>query len=131
MRISDWSSDVCSSDLRVVGPDLGADAIRAGTIAIIIGFVLVNIFMVAAYGLFGLFAVTAVALNLILILGVLSLMQATLSLPGIAGILLTIGMAVDANVLINERIREEARLGKSPVAGYEEHKSDIQSPMRN
>src|SRR3546814_4725382 len=72
--------------------------------------------MVAAYGLFGLFAVTAVALNLTLILGVLSLMQATLSLPGIAGLLLTIGLAVDANVLINERIREEARLGKSPVA---------------
>src|SRR3546814_18072754 len=75
--------------------------------------------MVAAYGLFGLFAVAAVALNLILILGVLSLMQATLSLPGIAGILLTIGMAVDANVLINERIREEARLGKSPVASLD------------
>lgn len=104
---------------RVVGPDLGADAIRAGTIAIIIGFVLVNIFMVGVYGLFGLFAVVAVALNLILILGVLSLMQATLSLPGIAGILLTIGMAVDANVLINERIREEARLGKSPVASLD------------
>ena len=104
---------------RVVGPDLGADAIRAGTIAIIVGFVLVNIFMIAAYGLFGLFAVVAVALNLILITGALSLMQATLSLPGIAGILLTIGMAVDANVLINERIREEARLGKSPVASLD------------
>lgn len=107
---------------RVVGPDLGADAIRAGTLAVIIGFVLVNVFMVAAYGLFGVFAVIAVALNLAMILGVLSAMQATLSLPGIAGILLTIGMAVDANVLINERIREEARLGRSAVgaidAGY-------------
>ncbi|WP_341701946.1 protein translocase subunit SecD [Ferrovibrio sp.] len=104
---------------RVVGPDLGADAIRAGTIAITIGFILVNIFMISAYGLFGLFAVAAVSLNLVLILGALSLMQATLSLPGIAGILLTIGMAVDANVLINERIREEARLGKSPVASLD------------
>lgn len=104
---------------RVVGPDLGADAIRAGIIAIIIGFVLVNLFMIAAYGLFGVFAVIAVTLNLALILGILSAMQATLSLPGIAGILLTIGMAVDANVLINERIREEARLGKSVIASLD------------
>lgn len=104
---------------RVVGPDLGADAIRAGIIAIIIGFVLVNLFMIAAYGLFGVFAVIAVTLNLALILGILSAMQATLSLPGIAGILLTIGMAVDANVLINERIREEARLGKSVIAALD------------
>lgn len=104
---------------RVVGPDLGADAIRAGIIAIIIGFVLVNAFIVAAYGLFGVFAVIAVTLNLVLILGVLSTMQATLSLPGIAGILLTIGMAVDANVLINERIREEYKLGKSVVAALD------------
>lgn len=104
---------------RVVGPDLGADAIRAGIIAIIIGFVLVNLFMIAAYGLFGAFAVIAVTLNLALILGILSAMQATLSLPGIAGILLTIGMAVDANVLINERIREESRLGKSVIASLD------------
>lgn len=104
---------------RVVGPDLGADAIRAGTLAVIIGFVLVNVFMVAAYGLFGIFAVIAVALNLAMILGVLSAMQATLSLPGIAGILLTIGMAVDANVLINERIKEEARLGRSAVGAID------------
>src|SRR3546814_9303993 len=93
--------------------------------------------MVAAYGLFGIFAVIAVALNLVLILGVLSSMQATLSLPGIAGILLTIGMAVDANVLINERIREEYKLGKSVVASLdagfersEEHTSELQSLMR-
>ncbi|WP_324220611.1 protein translocase subunit SecD [Ferrovibrio sp.] len=104
---------------RVVGPDLGADAIRAGIIAIIIGFVAVNVFMIAAYGLFGIFAVIAVSLNLVLILGALSSMQATLSLPGIAGILLTIGMAVDANVLINERIREEYKLGKSVVASLD------------
>ncbi|MEK9968283.1 MAG: protein translocase subunit SecD [Ferrovibrio sp.] len=104
---------------RVVGPDLGADAIRAGIIAIIIGFVLVNLFMIAAYGLFGAFAVVAVSLNLVLILGILSTMQATLSLPGIAGILLTIGMAVDANVLINERIREESKLGKSIIAAMD------------
>jgi len=104
---------------RVVGPDLGADAIRAGIIAIIIGFVAVNVFMIAAYGLFGIFAVIAVSLNLVLILGALSSMQATLSLPGIAGILLTIGMAVDANVLINERIREEYKLDKSVVASLD------------
>src|SRR5690606_10250695 len=104
---------------RVVGPDLGADAIRAGIIAIIIGFVAVNVFMVAAYGLFGIFAVIAVSLNLVLILGILSSMQATLSLPGIAGILLTIGMAVDANVLITERIREEYKLNKSVVASLD------------
>lgn len=104
---------------RVVGPDLGADAIRAGIIAIIIGFIAVNLFMIAAYGLFGVFAVIAVSVNLVLILGMLSTMQATLSLPGIAGILLTIGMAVDANVLINERIREEYKLGKSVVASLD------------
>jgi len=104
---------------RVVGPDLGADSIRAGTMATIIGFVLVCAFMIVTYGLFGVFSVIAVALNLVLILGALSTMQATLTLPGMAGILLTIGMAVDANVLINERIREEAKLGKTAIASLD------------
>ncbi len=104
---------------RTVGPDLGADAIRSGVLAVFAGFVLVFIYMIAAYGLFGMFANVALIMNLFLILGALSLLQATLTLPGIAGILLTIGMSVDANVLINERIREETKLGKSPLAALD------------
>lgn len=98
---------------RTVGPDLGADSIRAGIIAGVIGLVLVVGFMVAAYGLFGMFANVALLLNLVLLVGALSALQATLTLPGIAGIVLTMGMAVDANVLIFERIREEIRAGKT------------------
>lgn len=104
---------------RTVGPDLGADAIRAGTIALAIGFALVMVFMAAFYGLFGMFANLALFVNLVLLLGVLSLMEATLTLPGIAGILLTLGMAVDANILINERIREEAQRGRTPLNAME------------
>ncbi len=107
---------------RTVGPALGADSIAAGKIASIIGFVLVMIFMVVAYGIFGIAADIALILNLFLIVGALSALQATLTLPGIAGIVLTIGMAVDANVLVFERIREEIRSGKTPFnameAGY-------------
>ncbi|MCG8693574.1 MAG: protein translocase subunit SecD [Minwuiales bacterium] len=107
---------------RTVGPDLGADSIQAGKVASAIGFALVIIFMAIAYGLFGLAANAALITNMFMIFGVLSLLQATLTLPGIAGIVLTIGMAVDANVLIFERIREELRAGKSPFnaveAGY-------------
>ncbi len=107
---------------RTVGPGLGQDSIDAGKIASILGMILVLAFMVAAYGLFGLLADIALLFNIALILGALSLFQATLTLPGIAGIVLTIGMAVDANVLIFERIREEARAGRTPVnaidAGY-------------
>ncbi len=107
---------------RTVGPALGADSIAAGKIASIIGFVLVMIFMVVAYGIFGIAADIALILNLFLIVGALSALQATLTLPGIAGIVLTIGMAVDANVLVFERIREEIRTGKTPFnameAGY-------------
>ena len=83
------------------------------------GLALVVIFMFAAYGLFGLFANIALLINVVLIFGVLSLMGSTLTLPGIAGIVLTMGIAVDANVLINERIREEMRSGKSPIAAVE------------
>ena len=104
---------------RTVGPDLGADSIRAGLIAVAVGFTLVFVYMILAYGLFGLFANVALLFNLFLTLAGMSLLQATLTLPGIAGLLLTIGMSVDANVLINERIREETQLGKSPLAAME------------
>lgn len=104
---------------RTVGPGLGADSIEAGKIASIIGLVGVVLFILLSYGLFGLFANIALLVNLLLIIGVLSMLQATLTLPGIAGIVLTIGMAVDANVLIFERIREEASSGKSPIAAIE------------
>ena len=108
---------------RTVGASLGQDQIESGRIAIIIGFVAVIVFMLAAYGMFGVFSTTALLANVVLLMGVLSGLGATLTLPGIAGIILTIGMAVDANVLIYERIREEARLGRTPAnalqAGYE------------
>ena len=104
---------------RTVGASLGADSIEAGKRAAIVGLLLVAIFMVAGYGLFGMFANIAVLLNMALIFAVLSLMGATLTLPGIAGIVLVIGIAVDANVLINERIREEIRAGKSPFAAVD------------
>ncbi len=104
---------------RTVGPDLGADNIEAGSTAAMIGFVLVILYMVASYGRFGLAANLALITNLVLITGVLSLFQATLTLPGIAGIVLTIGMAVDANVLIFERIREEQRAGAKPFQAME------------
>jgi protein-export membrane protein SecD len=104
---------------RTVGASLGADSIASGKKAALMGLALVVIFMFAAYSLFGLFANLALLINIALIFGVLSLMGATLTLPGIAGIVLTIGIAVDANVLINERIREEIRSGKSPVSSIE------------
>ncbi|MBO0334650.1 protein translocase subunit SecD [Sneathiella sp. CAU 1612] len=104
---------------RSVGPDLGADSIAAGEIAGIIGIIAVAVFMIASYGLFGIFANVALAMNIFLIMAVLSVLGATLTLPGIAGIVLTIGMAVDANVLIFERIREEIRVGKSPLNAVE------------
>lgn len=98
---------------RTVGAGLGADSIKAGVIASIIGLIAIVVFMVAAYGLFGVFTTVAVFMNLFLMLGILSFMGATLTLPGIAGIILTIGMAVDANVLIFERMREEVKNGRS------------------
>ncbi len=104
---------------RSVGPDLGADSVAAGKFAAIIGFSAVIVFIALTYGLFGMAANLSLIINLILITGVLSLLQATLTLPGIAGIVLTIGMAVDANVLIFERIREETRSGKTPIAAIE------------
>ncbi len=107
---------------RTVGPGLGADSIAAGTTAALIGFGLVVAFMLVSYGLFGLMANVALIVNMVIIFALLSVLGATLTLPGIAGIALTVGMAVDANVLIFERIREEQRLGRSPIsaidAGY-------------
>jgi protein-export membrane protein SecD len=104
---------------RTVGPDLGADSIHAGTLACLIGVVLVIVFMVLFYGLFGIFADVALFFNLCLMLAALSLLGATLTLPGIAGIALTMGMAVDANILIYERMREELRAGRSNVSALE------------
>jgi preprotein translocase subunit SecD len=98
---------------RTVGPDLGADSIRQGMIATVIGAALVMLFMLATYGKFGMFANAALALNVLLILGWMALFNATLTLPGIAGFVLTIGAAVDANIIINERIREELRRGRT------------------
>ena len=108
---------------RTIGPSLGRDNIEQGFESVVIGFLLVLVFMAVYYRLFGIIANIALALNLVLIIALLSMLQATLTLPGIAGIVLTVGMAVDANVLIFERIREELRNRNSPQAsihaGYE------------
>jgi preprotein translocase subunit SecD len=104
---------------RTVGAELGADSIAAGEFASVLAVILVIVFMAAAYGMFGLMADVALVLNIVLIAAVLSMLQATLTLPGIAGIVLTIGMAVDANVLIFERIREEARNGRTPISAVD------------
>lgn len=101
---------------RSVGPSLGVDSIEAGQKASLIGLAGVVFFMVISYGLFGVFATLALMVNIVLLLGALAWFQATLTLPGIAGIVLTFGMAVDANVLIYERIREEVNRGRSPVS---------------
>ena len=104
---------------RSVGPSLGADSIRAGKIASVLALVIVVVFMALAYGIFGLMANVALLLNIVLIGAALSVLQATLTLPGIAGIVLTIGMAVDANVLVFERIREEQRAGRTPISAVD------------
>ena len=114
---------------RTIGPELGADSIEAGKIACIAAFAFVLIFMFLSYGTFGIFANIALIINVGLIFGLLSMIGATLTLPGIAGIVLTIGMAVDANVLVFERIREEMRTSKGPARaiqlGYERALSAI------
>jgi preprotein translocase subunit SecD len=114
---------------RTVGPSLGKDNIDKGFESVVIGFIAVLIFMVVYYRVFGVVADLALALNVVLIVAILSMLQATLTMPGIAGIVLTVGMAVDANVLIFERIREELRNGNSPQAsihaGYEKAFSTI------
>jgi preprotein translocase subunit SecD len=104
---------------RTIGPELGADSIAAGRTAAIIGMIAVVVYMIACYGIFGVMANFALAINIALLLAVLSTIGATMTLPGIAGIVLTMGMAVDANVLIYERIREELREGKPPARAIE------------
>src|SRR4051812_5132766 len=104
---------------RSVGPELGADSIRAGAISLAAGFLFVIVFMGVFYGLFGWFANLALVVNLILMLGIMSLLQATLTLPGMAGILLTLGMAGDADIPINEPIGEEQKFGPPPLAALE------------
>ncbi len=129
LRAGSLAAPVDIIEERTVGPSLGQDNIRQGFRAVAIGFLLVLIFMVIYYRIFGGVACVALALNLVLIVAVLSLLQATLTLPGVAGIVLTVGMAVDANVLIFERIREELRNGNSPQAsihvGYDKALSTI------
>ena len=114
---------------RTVGPGLGADSIKSGQIASILGLALVLIYMFASYGRFGIYSNISLLINLSLIVAILSILQATLTLPGIAGIILTIGMAVDANVLIFERIREELKTEKSIIhafdAGYSKAKITV------
>jgi preprotein translocase subunit SecD len=100
---------------RTVGAELGADAVRAGTISLAIGGAAIIIFIVLAYGLFGVFAAIALIVNVLLIMGLMSMTQATLTFPGIAGLILTLAVAVDANVLIYERIRDEAHAGRTLI----------------
>ena len=104
---------------RTVGPDLGQDSIDAGILALIIGFFLVIFFMLFKYKVFGLIANVALIFNLFLLVGILTLFEATLTLPGIAGIILTVGMAVDANVLIFERIKEEIKIEKNNIIAFD------------
>jgi preprotein translocase subunit SecD len=108
---------------RTIGPSLGAENIKKGFDSTLYGFTMVSTFMIFYYLVFGFISTLALACNLLFLVALLSLMQATLTLPGMAGIALTLGMAIDANVLINERIREELRNGSSPQAaisaGYE------------
>jgi preprotein translocase subunit SecD len=114
---------------RSVGPSLGSDSVKAGTLASVVAFLLIISFMTLSYGLFGVFASIALFINMAMIVGLLSMLQATLTLPGIAGIILTMGMAVDANVLIFERIREEVKSGRSIISamdtGYDKAMASI------
>jgi len=99
---------------RTIGPSLGAENIAKGFNSLVYGFIAIAVFMLAYYLMFGLFSVVALAVNLLLLIAILSMLQATLSLPGIAAMALALGMAIDSNVLINERIREELRQGATP-----------------
>lgn len=114
---------------RTIGPELGQDSIDAGRLSSIIASAAVVVYMVASYGLFGVFASAAVMINVVLILAVMSMMGATLTLPGIAGIVLTVGTAVDANVIIYERIREELRRGKRVVRAIDDGFSEAMSAI--
>jgi preprotein translocase subunit SecD len=129
LRAGALAAPVYIVEERTIGPSLGAENINAGFQSVVYGFVAVLIFMLFYYRTFGIVANLALSMNLIMIVAVLSLLQATLTLPGIAGVVLTVGMAVDANVLIYERIKEELRAGTSPQsaihAGYEKAFSTI------
>ena len=129
LRAGALAAPISIVEERTIGPSLGQENIDQGVTSVVIGFVLVLVFMAVWYKVFGLVADLALTLNLVLIVALLSMLQATLTLPGIAGIVLTVGMAVDANVLIFERIREELRAGARPAiaidAGYEKAFSTI------
>ena len=111
--------DLAVIEERTVGPDLGADSVRKGMLAMMIGSVAVIVLMIVTYGRFGVYATAALILNVGMILGIMAVMNTTLTLPGLAGFVLTIGAAVDANVLINERMREERKRGRRVVAAVE------------
>jgi len=119
LRAGALPADLTIIEERTVGPSLGQDSIRAGIVASLVGLALVCVLMVSVYGLLGMIAVTALLVNLLLLFAALTLLQATLTLPGIAGIILTIGVAVDSNVIIYERIREEARVGRSAIGAID------------
>ncbi|HEX6995014.1 MAG TPA: protein translocase subunit SecD [Gammaproteobacteria bacterium] len=129
LRSGALATPIFKIEERTIGPSLGQDNIERGRNAVIVGFLLVVGFMALVYRVFGLIANAALLMNLVMLVALMSLLQATLTLPGIAGIVLTLGMAVDANVLINERIREELKNGVSPQAairaGYEKAFSSI------
>jgi protein-export membrane protein SecD len=129
LRAGALPADLKPEEASNVGAELGADSIAAGTLASWMGLALIVAALVVVYGLFGTFATVALVFNFILLIAAMSLLQATLTLPGIAGMVLTLGMAVDANVLIHERIREEIRNGRGPVtaidAGYRSAASTI------
>ena len=114
---------------RTVGPDLGEDSIKAGAVSLVIGFILVILYMFYKYRFLGLVANTALIINLFLLLGILTILEATLTLPGIAGIILTVGMAVDANVLVFERIKEEMRTEKSMIHAFDMGYKNAQSAV--
>ncbi|EIC29699.1 MULTISPECIES: protein translocase subunit SecD [Methylomicrobium] len=123
LRAGSLAAPVDIVEERTVGPSLGQENIAKGINSNVYGFLTITLFMIVYYRLFGVFSVVALGVNVLLLVAVLSLLQATLTLPGMAGIALTVGMAIDANVLINERIREELRIGMTPhaaiYAGYE------------
>jgi preprotein translocase subunit SecD len=116
LRAGSLSVPVVIEEERTVGPALGADSIRRGVRAMIVGLAVIVLFTSFYYRLSGVYACVALALNLLLLIGVMSMFEATLTLPGLAGMVLTVGMAVDANVIIFERIREELRARKTPRA---------------
>ena len=119
LRAGALPAEINVLEQRTIGPELGSDSIKAGRIAAVVGGILVFIFMFVSYGLFGVFANIALIINIALLFSIMALIGAALTLPGIAGIVLTLGMAVDANVLVFERIREELRLKKGPIRSIE------------